>query len=151
MVSGAQAEPAPLVAVDGPGLLKHVRDGGARLTVVNVWATWCRPCLEEFPDFLAVGRAYREKGVRVVFVTTDFGDDKAKAVRFLKDQGAPLPSFIKAGKDEAFIESLSPTWVGTLPATFIFDGAGRRVAFFQGRLERDELQDTLDKLLASPR
>ena len=136
-----------LIDIDGPTLIRTIRERGDRLTVVNVWATWCRPCLEEFPELLFVGRAYRNKGVRLVFVTTDFGEAKADAIRFLKKQGAPLPSYIKAGKDEAFIDSLSPDWVGTLPATFIFDNRGQRVGFFQGKLDRTKLEAELDRLL----
>ncbi|MEM7678900.1 MAG: TlpA disulfide reductase family protein [Myxococcota bacterium] len=141
--------PAALVDVDAEGLLERVRDGKAPLTVVNVWATWCAPCKEEFPDFIEVERAYRARGVRVWFVSTDFGEDRAKAVEFLRKTGARLPSFIKTGKDEPFIEALSPKWVGTLPATVIFDRSGRRLRFFQGRLKRSVLEQTLDSLLGS--
>lgn len=145
----AASQPA-LIDVDADGLLRRVRDGAAALTVVNVWATWCAPCKEEFPDFIEVERAYRARGVRVMFVSTDFGDDRAKAVEFLRKSGARLPSLIKTGKDEVFIEALSPKWVGTLPATVIFDRTGRRLKFFQGRLKRSVLEKTLDALLAAP-
>ena len=145
----AKPIPGPLISVDGPQLLAKVRDGQAKLTVVNVWATWCDPCLEEFPHFVAVDRAYKSKGVRVLFVSTDFGEDVAAAVEFLKKVGAPLPSYLKEGKDEAFIEALSPKWVGTLPATVVFDRAGRRLRFFQGKVDRATLEKTLDELLAA--
>lgn len=150
----AGAEPKdglPLIDVDGPQLMAKVRDGGAQLTVVNVWATWCEPCKEEFPHFVAVGRAYRTKGVRVLFVTTDFGEDRAPAVAFLKKMGAPLPSYAKAGDDEAFIEMISPKWFGALPATVIFDPQGRRLRFFAGKVDRATLEKTLNELLSAKR
>ena len=151
-IAGANApKTAPsspeLIDIDGPALLRVVRNRPGRLTVVNVWATWCRPCLEEFPDLVAVDRAYRDKGVRVLFVSTDFGDAKADALRFLKKQGAPLPSYVQTGKDEAFINAMNPKWVGTLPATIIFDNKGERVGFFQGKLGRKKLESTLNRLL----
>ncbi len=147
LTSSASATPPELIEVTGPQLLRRVKDSDARLTIVNVWATWCTPCKEEFPDLLAVARAYESKGVRLMFVSTDFGGDEAQAVRFLKAQGAPLPSFLKTGKDEAFIETLSPKWVGTLPATVIFDDNGKRVGFFQGKVAREALEEALNALL----
>ena len=149
MLTGCESSSSrELIDIDGPGLLRMIRSGAGPLTVINVWATWCGPCKEEFPDLLAVARAYKSKGVRLAFVSTDFGPDRAAAVEFLKAQGAPLPSYIKAGKDEAFIEALDPRWVGTLPATVIFDNTGRRVKFFQGKLDKSTLERTLDALLA---
>ena len=146
--TGSPTRARALIDVDGPALKRLVRSRKAKLTIVNVWATWCAPCIAEFPDLLATGRKYAPKGVRLLFVTTDFGEARAAAVEFLKQQRAPLPSYIKAGKDEPFIEALSPEWVGTLPATFIFDRTGRRLRFFQGKIERWELERTLDTLLA---
>ena len=148
LAGGPASAAAPaLIDVDGPQLLKRVRAGDAKLTVVNVWATWCEPCKEEFPELLRVAKAYEKKGVRLWFVSTDFGEARTAAVAFLKAQGAPLPSFVMAGKDEAFINTLSPKWVGTLPATFIFDQTGRRLRFVQGKIEGKQLEKDLDDLL----
>lgn len=139
-----------LIEVDGPALRRVIRKTDARITVVNVWATWCEPCKEEFPDLVAVAKAYAPRGVRLLFVSTDFGDARPEAVKFLKAQGAKLPSYVQTGKDEPFIEALSPDWVGTLPSTFIFDAHGERKGFFQGKVERAALEEALDRLLATP-
>src|SRR5687768_6490353 len=53
-------------------LLARVREPGARATLVNVWATWCGPCREEFPALVALAERRRADGLRVLLVSADF-------------------------------------------------------------------------------
>ena len=92
--------------------------------LVNMWATWCVPCREEFPDLLRLRRDYAGRGLRVVLVSGDFHSEAAAARRFLQEQGVDFPTYIKAGKDMEFINAFEPRWSGVLPATFIYDTDG---------------------------
>ena len=80
----APAYAAPTMTRDsvrvGPG-------AGAPLTLVNVWATWCGPCREEFPELEAIHRQYGPRGLRVVGVSIDHGDDDAVR-EFVAAEGA---------------------------------------------------------------
>lgn len=116
--------PAPIPAT-APQVLEAVRAAKKQAVVVNVWATWCIPCREEFPDLLKLRRDYRDRGVDVLFVSGDFGGERDQATSFLTEQGVDFPTFIKTGDDMAFIDAFDPKWSGALPATFIFDGQGR--------------------------
>ena len=116
--------PAPATAEK---LLQEVRRPGASVTLVNVWATWCMPCREEFPDLLRLRRAYQGRGLRLLLVNADFGEGKDKAVKFLGDQGVDFPTLLKEQDDDAFINALGGDWSGALPATFVFDGTGKLV------------------------
>ena len=117
---------------DAPALLAAMREGGAPVTLVNVWATWCAPCREEFPDLVRLSERWRDRGLRVMFVSADF-DDQVPAVRaFLARHGVTQPSWIKTGDDMTFINTLSPGWSGALPATFIYDADGQLVRFWEG-------------------
>ena len=64
----------------GPGATEPV-------TLINVWATWCGPCKEEFPELEAIHRAYGPRGLRVVGVSIDRGDDDAVR-EFVRAEGA---------------------------------------------------------------
>lgn len=147
LAAGAVPELTTASAAD---VLAAVRRPGASVVVVNLWATWCQPCREEFPDIVKIGREYRDRGVRVVFVSTDFLDDREQARKFLASQGASGPSFIKDdGSDMAFIDELEPRWTGIIPATIVYDDGGRTHWFHEGKTDYATLKITIDDLLAT--
>jgi thiol-disulfide isomerase/thioredoxin len=113
-----------LIAVTAPEILAAVRAPGAAVTLVNVWATWCVPCREEFPDLLRLRRAYADRGLRVLFVSGDFDGERAQVQTFLREQGVEFATYLKAGDDMEFIDAFDPRWTGALPATFIYDQHG---------------------------
>lgn len=121
---------AALVPADGARVMSEVRGGAARATLVNVWATWCAPCVKEMPELLQLERDYRDKGLRLVLVSADF--DSAAPAKFLAERGVDYPTYFKVGKDEEFIEAIDPRWSGALPVTVIFDSQGNRRAFWEG-------------------
>lgn len=138
-----------LVSVTGPELVERVRGMDARYVVVNVWATWCGPCREEFPYIQSVTRTFADEGVELVFVSADFDTERAAALDFLESHGADLPSYIKTGDDGAFIDALAPEWSGSIPFTVIFDDDGRRVKMWRGQVEEEDLRTTLKNLVSA--
>lgn len=145
----AAAQGPPLVLITAPEILDRAARPGARATLVNVWATWCGPCREEFPGLLRVARARAGEGLRLMLVSADF-DDQQPAVRaFLGARAVSDTAFLKTGDDMAFINSLSPKWSGALPATFIYDGGGRLVAFWEGMADEARFQRAVDQALAA--
>ena len=141
---------AGALVVAGPErILEEVRRPGATAVVLNVWATWCLPCREEFPDLVRLEREYREKGVRLVLVSADFPDATEGAKAFLKEHGVAFDSFIKDGDvtDQVFIDGLDPRWSGALPATIVFDGAGRKSAFWEGKADYVTLERSVKEAL----
>ena len=100
--------------------------------VINVWATWCAPCVEEIPDLSSLSR---EGHVRVVGISIDDpADIPSKVVPFLKKHAVPYPVFVKAGgNDEDFINALNRDWTGAVPATFVYDGTGTQRKMLLGK------------------
>jgi Thiol-disulfide isomerase and thioredoxins len=91
---------------------------GEQLTLLNLWATWCGPCEKEFPDLERLRRDYEPKGLRVLAVSVDLGDD-AKVREFARNHGAGFT----IGRDpDGSAQRLFQT-VG-LPETFLIASDG---------------------------
>jgi thiol-disulfide isomerase/thioredoxin len=116
--------------------------------LVNFWATWCAPCREEMPQMVRLSRAYGAKGLRLITVSCDEPEDRAKAARFLEEAGASGPAYLKqASEDEAFITLVDKKWSGALPALFLYDRSGRLARTFIGETEMPALEQALRTLL----
>jgi thiol-disulfide isomerase/thioredoxin len=146
----ARAPRGPAIyRADAEQVLQAVREPGARAVLVNVWATWCMPCREEFPDVMRLAREYRASGLRVVLVSADFDDALPQASAFLLEHGVDFPSYLKTGDDMKFINALEPSWSGAIPASILYDGAGRKVRFWAGRQTYDTLAIAVRRVLRS--
>ena len=128
----AATDSAIVLPIDAAGLRVRVADGRARVTLVNVWATWCAPCREEFPALVAVARRHRADGVRLLLVSGDFGDQLPETRRFLEANGARDTSYWKDEADMPFINGVHAAWSGALPATLLYDAHGRLLEFWEG-------------------
>lgn len=133
--------------VTAAAIQQAVRNSGAKAVLVNVWATWCGPCREEFPGLVRVARKYQGQGLKVMLVSADFDTDMAAVKKFLAEQGVDFPSYIKAEKDQQFIDALDKRWSGALPATFIYDGAGNLQDFWEGKASLNEFKQKVVKEL----
>jgi thiol-disulfide isomerase/thioredoxin len=155
----APADPVPapsaavttleIVPASAPEILAAVRGSKSRATVVNLWATWCSPCREEFPDILRFYNAYKDRGVSLVLVSGDFSSDTEAAREFLASQGVALRTYLKSGKDDEFINSFDPAWSGALPATFLYNDHGEKVHSFLGTVTYDSLEREVAPLVGA--
>ena len=143
----ADAPPPPLEPADAAKILDAVKRPGASAVLVNVWATWCAPCVEEFPDLLRLRKNYADRGLRVLLVSADFSDEKEATLKFLSEQGVDFPTFRKDGDDMKFIEAMSPRWSGAMPATFLYDSKGRLAHFREGKASYDALEREVQAVL----
>ncbi len=147
--SSEGSTPAALQPVTAGELLARVREPGARATLVNVWATWCGPCREEFPTLVSLAERRRADGLRVLFVSADFDDQAEEAREFLAVHRAPEPWLWKSGPDMEFIDGLEHRWSGALPATIVYDSAGMPVEFWEGGADSARFEAAVAPLLAT--
>ena len=136
-----------LIPATAAEVMDVIKNANANVVLVNVWATWCVPCVEEFPDIMAVYQQYKSRGLRVVFVSVDFEDQADDARVFLKTQGVDFPTYLKLSDDRAFINTLDPNWSGAMPATWIYDGEGEKRHFWIGKASREQLKKKIRDVL----
>jgi thiol-disulfide isomerase/thioredoxin len=103
------------------------------VVLVNLWATWCGPCVKEFPHLVKLQKLYKRQGVKVVFISVDEPEAAETDVRpFLQKQKVTFTTYIKNGDDDSFIDAIGAGWRGAIPTTFIFDRTGKQVATLIG-------------------
>jgi len=144
--------PKSTVAVspaDAATIKKAIRAEQGHVVVVNFWATWCDPCVAEFPDLVKFEKAYGSKGVVVIAVSADMRksiDGKVKP--FLTKVHARFPQFLQISNDpEDFINAFDPKWEGDLPRTFIYDKTGKLVKELSGQQSVKSFAAAVDPLL----
>ena len=112
--------------------------------VINFWATWCKPCVEELPWFEQLQEQFQGQKVKVVLVSLDFKKDlEKKLLPFV--QSRKLKSTVVALTDSGYnnwIDKVSPAWGGAIPVTLIYNA--RKRAF-----KEDQFSDyaELEKML----
>ena len=133
LVAAVAAHAAGFDLTDTTGRHHRLADYKGRWVVVNFWATWCVPCIREIPEIAAFARAHPD--VVVIGVATD-EEDAAKVRRFAAKVGHGYPLVIA---DDAVEKQLGHPYA--LPATRIYDPAGRVAYDRVGRLDRKALED----------
>jgi thiol-disulfide isomerase/thioredoxin len=149
-LSATVAAAAQLIEVRQPTAIAATFSPAASVRVMNVWATWCVPCVEEMSDLRAIGAAFGSR-VSVVGVSLDDmipGDrvaSKKKVVAFLDRQHIAFPNIYYVGNGDALGDYLR--FDGAIPITIAFDRNGHELWRQQGRLDRQKAIAMIRKLL----
>ena len=88
--SAVRIEDIHVTPVTAADIQKMIRDSGAKAVLVNMWATWCGPCREEFPGLVSVAHKYQGQGLRVLLVSADTDTDLPAVKKFLAEHGVKM-------------------------------------------------------------
>jgi peroxiredoxin len=120
-------------------LLKN--DDSGKLRLVNVWATWCGPCVREYPQFVEIQRMYGARDFEFVSISADKPEQEQKVLKFLQEKHAAVANYLFSETDKyALIEAVDKNWNGALPYTLLVEPGGKVVWSHQGDVDFLELR-----------
>ena len=132
-----------IIKIDGLQSLINEKDH--QLHVINFWATWCKPCVKELPQFTELAKSHPQ--ISISLVSLDFVQDlEAKVYPFLDKKNIDLRVLLIDELDyNLWIDMVDSSWSGAIPATLILEpGTGHRI-FLEKEFENNELVETIER------
>lgn len=115
-----------------------------KLRLINIWATWCGPCIIEYPEFIALQRMYGGRDFEFVSISSDNPKQETKALEFLQSKNSAVTNYLFSNPDKyALIEAIDPDWNGALPYTMLIEPNGKVVWKHQGEVDFYELKKVI--------
>jgi len=146
------AEPVSVNLADAEGLRALRKVDSGKLRLINFWATWCGPCVTEFPDLVEINRMYRHRAFEFISVAANYPDEQKQVLRFLEKQQASGRNLLFGEKDKyKLIEAFDPKWDGSLPYTVLLGPAGEVLYKENGPIDPLELKRVIVKSLKEDR
>ncbi|MAU15282.1 MAG: thioredoxin [Muricauda sp.] len=135
----------PVYDFDGLEPMLHKEDG--KTYIINFWATWCQPCIEEMPYFEKVYAEQKDNNVEVILVNLDMPNMwKTRLEPYVEKKGIQSTVVILDDpKQNDWIPKVSEEWGGGIPATLVYNKDKR--SFYERSFTYDELTEELDKFI----
>ncbi|MEM6279240.1 MAG: redoxin domain-containing protein [Verrucomicrobiota bacterium] len=150
-----EAKEVTLETIDRAGVESLRKNSTDKLRLVNLWATWCGPCLAEMPHLVEIGRQFETRGFDMITISTDDPGTRDRAHTLLKQSYAAMPRLTEAsvkeegrstnnylfdGDTDSLAEALDPEWQGTLPHTVLIAPDGEIIHRVSGEIDPDAMK-----------
>jgi thiol-disulfide isomerase/thioredoxin len=150
--SGSKEKKSKQVSVTDVNLeqLKGILEqAGGKVTVVNLWATWCPPCVAEMPELAEFHKRYNPKGVQFVSLAVD---RQSRVLPFAQERQLPFPVYTVSNIPlEELANTVIEGWSGLLPTTVVLDKKGEIRQAWAGQITLSLLAEAVDPLLSGER
>ncbi len=134
-------EEVTLEMIDEAGIKEMIGNDSEMLRLINVWATWCGPCVVEFPELVKIYRMYRRRGFEFIAVSADKLTKKDDVIKFLKKMEASNKNYLFSSDDKyALIEAVDKNWQGALPYTLLVKPGGNIIYSKGGQIDFLEMK-----------
>ena len=130
-------------------LLNRIHNNSDTIYVVNFWATWCKPCVQEMPDFESFYRQNKPALVKIILVSMDFKEDlDKKLVPFLeKNKYSSEVILLDEVNGNDFINKIHTKWGGAIPATYFTTKNKKREDIFEKKVNLELLNSTMNEFI----
>ncbi|HEV2479509.1 MAG TPA: redoxin family protein [Puia sp.] len=137
-------EPVSLDTITADGIRDLIANHTDKLRLINVWATWCGPCVAEFPDLVDINRMYRRRDFEFISISADEPAKRNKALQFLQRSEASNTNYIFNIDDKyKLIEAIDPKWQGALPYTLVIEPGGKIIYSKEGPVDPAALKTVI--------
>lgn len=134
-------EPVTLDMIDEAGVKDLLKNNSDKLRLINVWATWCGPCVNELPSFVTINRMYRKRDFEFISISADDPAKKTKVLKALQNLQLANTNYLFSTDDKyKLIEAVDPKWTGALPYTILVEPGGKIVYAKQGIIDAMEMK-----------
>jgi thiol-disulfide isomerase/thioredoxin len=139
-----EQEPVTLELADTNLIRDLVKNDGPKLRLINVWATWCGPCLRELPDLVTMNRMYRNGDFEVITISGDDLDKKDKVLAALQERKVACRNFLFNSADkDALGTALDPEWPGGFPYSILVAPGGKIIQRQMGEMDVMKLKKAI--------
>ncbi|WP_297088295.1 redoxin domain-containing protein [uncultured Draconibacterium sp.] len=130
--------------IDNKGVKELLVNNTENLQLINIWASWCGPCVSEFPDLVKLHKIYGRRNFEFISLSTDKIEKKEEVLKFLKEEQAGVKNYIYSQEDVyELIELVDADWNGALPYTILIEPGGNKVYKYQGEIEMLEIRKAI--------
>lgn len=151
-----EAASVPLESIDASGVAALAHNNTKYFRLINVWATWCGPCVHEFPGLVSLSRRLSDRNFELITISIDNPEDQTRAQKFLKAEHAAIPESImrelkKEGRatdnylftgtnTDTLAQALDPAWPGPVPYSVLIAPGGKVLYRHAGEIDTAQLQ-----------
>ncbi|NTS43365.1 TlpA family protein disulfide reductase [Flavisolibacter sp. BT320] len=129
--------------------LQTAMDTASGPTILNFWATFCKPCIAELPYFQEAANRYRAKGVKLILVSLDLKEAFPKTVKnFVAKRKITAPVvFLDESNADLFVPAVDSSWSGSIPASLFINRRKGYRQFHETELSKAKLDAEIRKML----
>jgi len=139
-----EKEPVTLQSAGAQTIQALAANDTPRMLLINVWATWCGPCLAELPELVTLNRMYRNGNFELVTISADTPDRKAAVLARLRERGVAARNYIFDGRDmDALASALDAEWPGGFPYTILVAPGGKIIQRQMGQVDSMKLKKVI--------
>ncbi len=134
-------EPVTLKKIDAAGVRELAQNKSDKYRLVNVWASWCIPCVTELAEFVTMNRMYRHRNFELITISLDSAEKLDKSLELLEKRHVAATNYIfDSGDRDALAEAIDKQWNGPVPYTLLIAPGGEVVYRRHGSIDPLEVK-----------
>lgn len=157
--------PIALAPIDAAGIAQLAANRTDKLRLINAWATWCAPCVEEFPDLVQLTRRLASRNFEIITLSIDNPKQTPRVEKFLQEQHAGLPPQLRTSLEregrttnhyiysedsqDRLTAALDPAWPGPVPHSLLIAPGGKVLWRHSGPIDFEALLDVIYSTLGT--
>jgi thiol-disulfide isomerase/thioredoxin len=146
-VARVAADPTGLPRIDARGIQSLVGRNKGKVVLLHFWATWCAPCLVEFPALVKLHAAYKARGLEVIAISLNDLAESQAVMRFVHTHNPAFPVFMTGTVGDKFYRAIDERWSSGLPLTMMYDRTGKLRRFRDGARTFTQFEQDVQALL----